>query len=447
MPDRAGLLAVARETGGGQGVERHALAATREVGLADARPGGRAPCSVRTWRSSPECDEAMIASSAGSRSNASIPPASMSATTPNGLTVERRVTIRSGSPSWRISVRRRRPRRCRRDGRSPRCRCAAGERGSAYRPVVVRPREAAVDARRARGAMSVTGAGTPGRARAGWRPARIPRRRPRYGFEIEMSPPTFENVRSSWYRIAWSWPPPTRPWPLSCHVPASGVPVIVDEQLQVGALDLLVGQGAGDRRRVDEVRLRDVDPVDVLALALLGDQVLHVADRLDGVERDARLRVTPSLEGRPLARSSLAQALSSTARIWIRHLAGARIVVIEVVGVRQREVVAIDVERPGGRELVDGERRPALERDVIGEIAGRDLLDERRDGGVLRLRHGAGGRSARRRRRSSWAGRSAAATDATGPLLQAAQQDARRARSGRVRGGVASGAGRARPPC
>ena len=61
------------------------------------------PWSVRTWKSSPEWELAMIAISGGSRSNASIPPASMSATTPNGLTVERRVTTRSGSPSRRIS--------------------------------------------------------------------------------------------------------------------------------------------------------------------------------------------------------------------------------------------------------------------------------------------------------------------------------------------------------
>ena len=45
----------------------------------------------------------MIAISAGSRSNASIPPASISATTPNGLTQLRSVTSRSGSPSPRIS--------------------------------------------------------------------------------------------------------------------------------------------------------------------------------------------------------------------------------------------------------------------------------------------------------------------------------------------------------
>src|SRR3954452_11061822 len=42
----------------------------------------------------------MIAISAGSRSNSFFPPASRRATTPNGFTVERRVTTRSGSPSW-----------------------------------------------------------------------------------------------------------------------------------------------------------------------------------------------------------------------------------------------------------------------------------------------------------------------------------------------------------
>src|SRR5215207_9130133 len=59
------------------------------------------PCSVRTWRSSPECELAMIASSAGSRSNSPMPPASTRATSPNGLTVERSVTTRSTSPMAR----------------------------------------------------------------------------------------------------------------------------------------------------------------------------------------------------------------------------------------------------------------------------------------------------------------------------------------------------------
>ena len=43
------------------------------------------PWSVRTWRSSPECELARIAISAGSRSNASIPPASMSGERAEGL--------------------------------------------------------------------------------------------------------------------------------------------------------------------------------------------------------------------------------------------------------------------------------------------------------------------------------------------------------------------------
>ena len=58
--------------------------------------------SVRTWRSSPECELAMSAISGGSRSNASIPPASIRATTPNGLTQLRRFATRSGSPRPRI---------------------------------------------------------------------------------------------------------------------------------------------------------------------------------------------------------------------------------------------------------------------------------------------------------------------------------------------------------
>ena len=59
---------------------------------------------VRTWRSSPEWELAISASSAGSRSNASIPPASIRATTPNGLTQLRRLATRSGSPSPRIRL-------------------------------------------------------------------------------------------------------------------------------------------------------------------------------------------------------------------------------------------------------------------------------------------------------------------------------------------------------
>ena len=98
-----GLLAVAGEPGGGERVERHALVPAGQQRLADARPGGTRPGSCGHGSPRRECELAMIAISAGSRSNASMPPASMSATTPNGLTVERRVTTRSGSPSWRIS--------------------------------------------------------------------------------------------------------------------------------------------------------------------------------------------------------------------------------------------------------------------------------------------------------------------------------------------------------
>ena len=72
----------------------------RRVWLTPARRN--IPWSVRTCRSSPECELARMAISADSRSNALMPPASMSATAPNGLTVERRVTTRSGSPRTRI---------------------------------------------------------------------------------------------------------------------------------------------------------------------------------------------------------------------------------------------------------------------------------------------------------------------------------------------------------
>ena len=58
-----------------------------------------------------------------------------SATAPNGLTVLRSVTTRSGSPEARGSaVRSRRPRRRRRDGRSPRCRCGLAHEDRRGRP-------------------------------------------------------------------------------------------------------------------------------------------------------------------------------------------------------------------------------------------------------------------------------------------------------------------------
>ena len=96
----------------------------------------------------------MIAISAGVRSNARSPPASMSATSPNGLTHERRVTTRSGSPMARIS----RPSRVDLDdvaamAGSPRCLAdladqdrrrqpcaAAGPRARGLRPGRARPR-------------------------------------------------------------------------------------------------------------------------------------------------------------------------------------------------------------------------------------------------------------------------------------------------------------------
>ena len=61
------------------------------------------PWSVRTWMSSPECELARMAISSSTRSKASMPPASSRAIAPNGLTVERSVTRRSGSPRTRMS--------------------------------------------------------------------------------------------------------------------------------------------------------------------------------------------------------------------------------------------------------------------------------------------------------------------------------------------------------
>src|SRR3954454_7676112 len=59
--------------------------------------------SVRTWTSSPEWLDAISASSSPVRSNSRTPPASSSARRPKGLTVERRLTTRSGSPTrWSI---------------------------------------------------------------------------------------------------------------------------------------------------------------------------------------------------------------------------------------------------------------------------------------------------------------------------------------------------------
>ena len=139
VADRPGLLAVAGQPGGRQRVERHPLGAAGQERLADAgppehRPGACGRGGPRRSGSSPGSRSRPAA-----RSNASTPPASISATAPNGLTVERSVTTRSGSPRTRMSSPDRRPpRRCRRGGRSPRCRCGSGGRGSAWRRCVGR---------------------------------------------------------------------------------------------------------------------------------------------------------------------------------------------------------------------------------------------------------------------------------------------------------------------
>ncbi len=59
--------------------------------------------TVRTWTSSPEWLDVMIASSSPVRSNSRRPPARSRAIRPNGFIADRRFTIRSGSPSrWSI---------------------------------------------------------------------------------------------------------------------------------------------------------------------------------------------------------------------------------------------------------------------------------------------------------------------------------------------------------
>ena len=103
MADRAGLLAVARQPRGGQRVERHALGAAGEERLADAgppvdplqRPDVEVLAGVRARQ---DRDLRRLEVERLDRR----PPRSARAA-PNGLTVERSVTTRSGSPSWRIS--------------------------------------------------------------------------------------------------------------------------------------------------------------------------------------------------------------------------------------------------------------------------------------------------------------------------------------------------------
>ena len=110
VADRAGLLAVAGQAGGRQRVERHALGRRRRgrVWLTPARR--YIPWSVRTWRSSPEWELAMIAISAGSSSNASIPPASSRATSAERLDARAegddpiRVAEQADDPAGRVDL-------------------------------------------------------------------------------------------------------------------------------------------------------------------------------------------------------------------------------------------------------------------------------------------------------------------------------------------------------
>src|SRR5439155_953885 len=100
--------------GGGERRARVGPGHGRRVGEERVGPGNLAqgkrirgdPAAVdrypeTAWRDA-EGALAISAISGGSRSNASIPPASMRATTPNGLTQLRRFATRSGSPSPRI---------------------------------------------------------------------------------------------------------------------------------------------------------------------------------------------------------------------------------------------------------------------------------------------------------------------------------------------------------
>ena len=131
VPDRAGLLAVARQACGGERIERHALGAAGEQRLADAH----APVDAL------EGPDVEVLARVGAGQDRDLRLAEVERLDPAGLD-ERQHPERLDRRAQRDDsvgiaedadeiARRRRPRRCRRDGRSPRCRCAAGARGSA----------------------------------------------------------------------------------------------------------------------------------------------------------------------------------------------------------------------------------------------------------------------------------------------------------------------------
>ena len=96
-------LAVAREPrrpSGRRAASPRCRTRARDCGIPSRR---NSAWTVRTWTSSPEWLDVMSASSSPVRSNSRRPPARSRAISPNGFIAERRLTIRSGSPSrWSI---------------------------------------------------------------------------------------------------------------------------------------------------------------------------------------------------------------------------------------------------------------------------------------------------------------------------------------------------------
>ena len=97
VADRARLLAIPGEPRAAvSGVERRPRRRRRRAASAVIPDRRKTAWSVRTWRSSPECELAMTAISAGSGRSRGSPPASTRASRPNGLTHERRVDVHLG---------------------------------------------------------------------------------------------------------------------------------------------------------------------------------------------------------------------------------------------------------------------------------------------------------------------------------------------------------------
>ena len=133
VADRAGLLAVPGEARGGQRVERHALVAAGQRGLADAGPAEHALQGpdvdiLARVRAGHDRDlggvevERLDAAGLDQRDDAERLDGRAERDDPLG--------IAEGPDEAAVDVR---PRRCRRGGRSPRCRCGPGGRGWEYR--------------------------------------------------------------------------------------------------------------------------------------------------------------------------------------------------------------------------------------------------------------------------------------------------------------------------